>query len=218
MTGTQLHPYSQTEEILHAASHGAGAILSVLALVWMLDISVSMADPWRIVASSVYGGSLISLFISSTVYHTLHASPRKYLYKLVDHCAIYLLIAGTATPFLLVAMQTDIRWWLLVAIWTLAVAGILAKVWLRHRYPRLSLISYLLMGWMMVIALPQLIDAMGAGGIAWLVAGGVSYTVGAIFYVAKRLYFHHVIWHCFVLIGATCHFLAVLWYVLPLPG
>ena len=207
--------YTPTEEHMHAVSHGIGAILSVVALVWMLQLSIDASDTWRIIASSVYGCSLIALFGASTLYHALHASPHAHLFKLIDHCAIYLLIAGTGTPFLLVAMQTDIRWWLFAALWSLAALGIISKLWIGHRHPKLSLASYLLMGWLMIIALPQLVDAIGSSGIAWLVAGGVSYTAGAFFYMAKRLYFHHVIWHLFVLAGATCHFLTVLWYVLP---
>lgn len=207
--------YSAAEEAVHAASHAVGAILGTVALVWMLNISIDAGDPWRIVASSVYGFSMIALFGASTLYHGLHASPRAHLFKMIDHCAIYLLIAGTTTPFLLVAMQTEIRWWLFVAIWSLAALGIASKIWLGHRYPRLSLSSYLLMGWLMIIAVPQLLDAIGRDGLVWLVAGGVSYTVGAAFYMAKRLYLHHAIWHLFVLGGAACHFMAVIWYVLP---
>ena len=181
----------------------------------MLYLSIEASDPWRIVASCIYGASLISLFLASTLYHGLHASPRRHLFKLLDHCSIYLLIAGTYTPFLLVAMRTDTGWWLFGVIWSLATAGILTKLWLRHRYPRLSLISYLLMGWLIVIAAPEVADAIGANGMAWLIAGGVSYTVGALFYKAKRLSFNHAIWHFFVLAGAVSHFLAVVWYVLP---
>ena len=216
MDDKQLHHYSATEEMVHAASHGIGAVLGVAALIWMLQVSIAVSDPWRIVASSVYGVSLIAMFGTSTLYHGLHTSKRKHLFKLLDHCAIYLLIAGTATPFLLVAMQTDIRWWLLAAMWSLAALGILSKLWVGHRHPRLSLAGYLLMGWLMVIAVPQLLDATGSSGLAWVVAGGLSYTVGAAFYMAKRMYLHHAIWHLFVLAGAACHFLAVIWHVLPI--
>jgi hemolysin III len=207
--------YTLAEEIVHAVSHGAGVILSIAGLSWMLYLSIAASDPWRIVASCVYGASLISLFLASTLYHALHASPRKHLFKLLDHCAIYVLIAGTYTPFLLVAIRSDTGWWLFVAIWSLATAGILTKLWFRHRYPRWSLFSYLLMGWLMVIAAPQVADAIGSNGMAWLIAGGVSYTVGAVFYMAKRLTYSHAIWHFFVLAGGVCHFLAVVWYVLP---
>jgi hemolysin III len=190
-------------------------MLSIAGLVWMLYLSIGTSDPWRIIASGVYGASLIGLFLASTLYHAFHASPRKHLLKLFDHCAIYLLVAGTYTPFLLVAMRTDTGWWLFGAIWSLAAAGVLTKLRFRHRYPWLSLTGYLLMGWLVVVALPQLAEAIGANGMIWLVAGGVSYTVGALFYMAKRLPFHHAIWHLFVLAGGVCHFLAVVWYVLP---
>ena len=207
--------YSLAEEIVHAVSHGIGLILSIAGLSWMLNFSIDASDPWRIVASSLYGASLISLFLTSTLYHGLHSSPNKHLFKLLDHCAIYLLIAGTSTPFLLVAMRTNTGWWLFGAMWALAAAGILTKLWHGHRYPRLSLASYLLMGWLMVLVVPQMTDAIGANGTTWLVAGGLCYSVGAVFYAAKQMYFHHVIWHLFVLAGAACHFLAVIWYVLP---
>lgn len=215
MSDQRISHYTETEEMLHAISHGIGAVLGAGALVWMLQRSIAAADVWRIIASSIYGLSLVALFTTSTLYHGLHRSPRRDFFKLLDHCAIYLLIAGTATPILLVAMKTNLRWWLFAGIWALAVIGILSKLWVGHKHPRLSLASYLLMGWVMVIAVPQLEGAIGEAGIAWLIAGGVSYTVGAAFYMAKRLYLHHVIWHLFVLGGAACHFLAVLWYVLP---
>ena len=211
---TQSH-YSPFEEIVHASSHGAGLLLSIAGLAWMLQLSIGVSDPWRVIASSIYGASLISLFLTSTLYHGLHTSPHRHLFKLLDHCAIYLVIAGSSTPFLIVTMRTNTGWWLFGALWILAAAGILSKVWHGHQYPRLSLAGYLLMGWLMVIVAPELIDIIGANGVAWLVAGGLCYTVGAFFYAAKKMYFHHVIWHIFVLAGTACHFLAVAWYVLP---
>ena len=207
--------YSLAEELFHAISHGAGVILSIAGLSWMLYVSIEAADPWRISASIVYGSSLIALFLASTVYHALHGSRHRQLFKLLDHCAIYILIAGTYTPFLLVAMRTTTGWWLFGAIWALATAGILTKLWFRDRFPKLALAGYLVMGWLVVIALPQVVDAVGPDGMAWLVAGGVSYTVGAAFYAAKRINFGHAIWHVFVLLGGICHFLAVIWHVLP---
>ena len=214
-----LQKYSLAEEIFHSLSHGAGALLSVAGLSWMLYVSIGTEDPWRIVASVVYGASLISLFLASTVYHAMHASKHRPLFKLFDHCAIYLLIAGTYTPFTLVAMRTATGWWLFGAIWTLATAGILTKLWFRHRFPKLALAGYLVMGWLVVVAAPQIAAAVGSDGMVWLVAGGLSYTVGAIFYAYDRLVFNHAIWHVFVLVGGICHFLAVIWYVLPVqPG
>ncbi len=209
--------YTLAEEVLHAVTHGAGALLSIAGLSWMLYIAIPTADPWRITASVVYGSSLIMLFLASTVYHTFHRSPHKHLYKLLDHCAIYLLIAGTYTPFLLVALRSSTGWWLFGTIWALATAGVLTKLWFRHRFPKLALASYLLMGWLVVIAAPQVVDAIGTGGMIWLLAGGLSYTIGAVFYAAKRVSYNHAIWHVFVLAGGVCHFVAVVLYVLPMP-
>lgn len=212
----KLHPeYTLAEEIFHSLSHGAGVILSIAGLSWMLYVSIEAADPWRISASIVYGATLITLFLSSTIYHAMHASKHRDVFKLLDHCAIYLLIAGTYTPFLLVAMRTTTGWWLFGAIWTLATAGILTKLWFRHRFPKTALAGYLIMGWLVVIAAPQIAAAIGPGGMTWMIAGGLAYTVGAAFYASKQLVFSHAIWHVFVLVGGICHFLAVIWYVLP---
>ena len=214
-TAASTSEYSVLEEYLHAATHGVGVILSILGLSWMLTLSIGAGDPWRIVASSIYGASLIMLFLASTVYHGLHASKHRDLFKMLDHCAIYLLIAGTYTPFLMVAMRGKAGWWMLGTIWVLATAGIIKKLVLKHRFPKLALATYLGMGWLAVIVAPQMIAAIGAGGIAWLVAGGLCYTVGAFFYAADRLPFNHTVWHVFVLGGGICHFLGIVWYVLP---
>ena len=207
--------YTVGEELAHVLSHGAGVLLSIAGLAWMLYLSIDAADPWRIAASIIYGVSMTTLFLASTIYHGLHRSPRQPLFKLLDHCAIYLLIAGTYTPFLIVALQTPTAWWLLGAIWSLATVGIIAKLQFKHRYPRLTLLSYLFMGWLVVVAAPQVAQAIGSDGMVWLVAGGLSYTVGAAFYVAKRLYFGHAVWHLLVLAGCICHFIAVIRHVLP---
>ena len=208
--------YSLAEEVTHAVTHGAGVILSILGLSWMLYLSIGSSDPWRIAASSIYGLSLILLFLASTLYHGLHASRHKQVLKLLDHCAIYVLIAGTYTPFLLVAMRNSTGWWLFGTVWTLATAGVLTKLWFKHRYPKVSLAGYLLMGWLIVVAAPEVAGAIGSGGMLWLIAGGLSYTVGAIFYAMKRVSYSHAIWHLFVLAGGICHFLAIVWYVLPM--
>jgi len=214
MSDGQAH-HTPTEEFLHAVTHGAGVIFAIVCLSWMLHISIGTADPWRITSSVVYGLSLIALFLSSTLYHAWPETPLKKHLRILDHCAIYLLIAGTYTPFLLVAMRSGTGWWLFGAVWTLATAGILTKLWLRHRYPRLTLFSYLALGWLVVLAAPEVAAAIGPRGMAWVVAGGLFYTVGAAFYAAKKLPFNHAIWHLFVLAGCVCHFLAVAWYVLP---
>ena len=207
--------YSVVEEIIHAITHGIGVLLSIAGLSWMLYVSISAADPWRILASSIYGATLIGLFLASTVYHSMYRSRHREIFKLLDHCAIYLLIAGTYTPFLLVAMRTDTGWWLFGTIWALATAGIVKKLWLRHRFPKIALASYLAMGWLCVVAAPQIAAAIGPNGMAWLLAGGISYSVGAIFYALDRLPYNHAVWHVFVLAGGVCHFLSVIWHVLP---
>ena len=207
--------YSVLEEVLHSVTHGVGALLSILGLSWMLYLSIAAADPWRIVASSIYGATLITLFLASTVYHAMYASRHREIFRLLDHCAIYLLIAGTYTPFLLVSMRTDTGWWLFGTIWALATAGIVKKLWFRHRFPKLALASYLAMGWLIVVAAPQLANAIGANGMGWLIAGGISYSVGAVFYSAEKIPFNHTVWHVLVLGGSVCHFLGVVWHVLP---
>ena len=207
--------YSLVEEVVHAVTHGAGVILSVIGLSWMLYLSIGAADPWRIAASIIYGLTLIALFLTSTLYHALHWTSHKRLFKLLDHCAIYLMIAGTYTPFLLVSMRGDTGWLLLAAIWSLAVAGIVSKLYFRHRFPKLGLASYLLMGWLVVVAGPKLAAAVGPDAMNWLIIGGLAYTIGAGFYAAKRFAYTHAVWHVFVLIGGFCHFAAVIWYVLP---
>lgn len=211
------HEYSVLEEILHSSTHAVGAVLSIGGLTWMLYLSIAAGDPWRIVASSIYGATLITLFVASTIYHGLYASRHREIFKLLDHCAIYLLIAGTYTPFLLVAMRTNTGWWLFGTVWALATAGIIKKLWFRHRFPKVALASYLAMGWLIVVAAPQLADAIGVNGMAWLAAGGACYTLGAIFYVADRMPFNHTVWHVFVLGGGVCHFLGIIWHVLPTP-
>jgi len=207
--------YSVIEEVVHAITHGVGVLLSIAGLSWMLYLSIVAADPWRIVASSIYGATLIMLFLASTVYHSMHASKHREVFKLLDHCAIYLLIAGTYTPFLLVAMRTDTGWWLFGTIWALATAGIVKKLWFRHRFPKVALASYLAMGWLVVVAAPQMAEAIGPNGMAWLLAGGICYSVGAIFYALERIPFNHAVWHVFVLGGGVCHFFGIVWYVLP---
>ncbi|MDH3482132.1 MAG: hemolysin III family protein [Gammaproteobacteria bacterium] len=214
-TRAHVSEYSVLEEVLHAITHGVGVLLSILGLSWMLYLSITAADPWRIVASSIYGASLIMLFLASTIYHGMYASRHRELFKLLDHCAIYLLIAGTYTPFLLVAMRTNTGWWLFGTVWALATAGIIKKLWFRHRFPRIALASYLAMGWLIVVAAPQMADAIGANGMAWLLAGGLCYSVGAVIYAMDDIPFNHAVWHVLVLGGGACHFLGVVWYVLP---
>ncbi|MEM1262836.1 MAG: hemolysin III family protein [Pseudomonadota bacterium] len=207
--------YSDSEERLHVVTHALGAVLAVAGLSWMLSLTIASADPWRIVASAIYGTTLVAVFLASTVYHSFSQSRFRHVLKLLDHCAIYLFIAGTYTPFLLVAMRDRTGWWLFGVIWALAVCGIVLKLFLRYRFPKLALASYVAMGWLVIVAGPAVYNAIGPECFGWLVAGGVAYTVGAAAYAAKRVPYHHTIWHVFVLVGGLCHFNAVALYVLP---
>lgn len=209
----QHQQYTLIEEAIHAATHGAGVILSIAGLTWMLYLSIGSADPWRIVASVVYGSTMIALFLSSTVYHAMHASPRTRAYKMIDHCAIYLLIAGTYTPFALVSLRGALGWTMFVAIWAAALHGIW-RAWRRRDDRPQPALPYAVMGWMGLLAVVPLIEVLGPGGMLWLVLGGLLYTVGIVFYRNDERWRHaHGIWHLFVLGGSASHFAAVLFFV-----
>lgn len=206
------HVYSHGEEIANAISHGLGAFLGVAALTMMIMIA---DDGWKLASGIVYGISLVILFTSSTLYHAFQPVSVKQVFKTLDHCAIYLLIAGTYTPFLLVSLNGVWGWSLFGVIWFLAFAGIVFKLKFKHRFPKASLIAYILMGWIVVVAIFEMIAKVPEGGMWLLLAGGISYTAGTIFYAADgKIPYNHAIWHIFVLAGAVCHFLGVYIYVL----
>ncbi len=207
--------YSLAEEIANSITHGLGALLSVAGLTLLVTYAAWQNDVWRVVSFSVYGSTLILLFLASTLYHSFQHSHTKRVFKLLDHCAIYLLIAGTYTPFLLVSMRGTTGWILFTIIWLLALFGIVFKLMFKHRFKKLSIATYILMGWLVVIASKELAANLSMGGMAWVIAGGLTYTLGVIFYVWKKLPFNHAIWHLFVLGGSICHFFAIYLYVLP---
>lgn len=212
---TTQSPYSPVEEWANSLTHGVGALLSLTALILMVIVSAEQGDPWRIVASSIYGGSMVLLFTASTCYHAIPWQRSKAIFKQLDHCAIYLLIAGSYTPFLLISLRGPLGWTLFGIVWGLALAGLVLKLGWGHRFKALRVASYLVMGWLILFASPSLPDAIGSGGIAWLVAGGACYSIGVIFYLQKQRKFAHSIWHLFVLGGGACHFFAVWRHVLP---
>ena len=207
--------YSPAEEIANSVTHGLGALLSVAALTLLVTFAAYQADVWRVVSFSIYGSTMILLFLASTLYHSLQHPKTKNVFKILDHCSIYLLIAGTYTPFLLVSMRGTTGWVLFAVIWTLAIMGIIIKVLLGSKYKKLSVSTYILMGWLVLVASRELTDSISVRGIYWLLAGGLLYTFGTLFYLWKRLPFNHAIWHLFVLGGCACHFFAVLFHVLP---
>ncbi|MCM5704482.1 PAQR family membrane homeostasis protein TrhA [Larsenimonas salina] len=208
--------YTRLEEWLSSFSHALGALLSVAGLI-VLVVLASLAadiDPWKIVSFSVYGVCLIALYVASTVYHFTRRPRLKQLFQHLDHCAIYLLIAGTYTPFLLVNMRGSVGWGLFGAVWGLAALGILFKILWPYRFEALRVAIYLVMGWLMVLFSNHMTATLSPGGVRLLVAGGVIYTVGVIFYAVRAIPYGHAIWHLFVLGGSLCHFLAIYYGVL----
>ncbi len=214
-TAHQEEAYSATEEFANSLTHGAGAILSIIGLILLLAYASPMNDPWKIVSFSIYGISLISLYLASTLYHSAKCPKRRARYKMFDHCAIYLLIAGSYTPFLLVNMRDSVGWILFAAVWGISAVGIILKIAYRHRFHNLRLATYLIMGWLVVLAGSDLVESLASGGLTLLIIGGLTYTLGVVFYIGERIPFNHAIWHLFVLGGSTCHYFAVYYYVLP---
>lgn len=208
-----VNTYSSAEEFANATSHGLGVILGIIGLILMLMIAGE--HPANIISAIVYGTSIILLFLTSTIYHSVSTPSTRALMKTLDHCAIYLLIAGTYTPYMLISLANDGGTFYLVAIWTIALFGILFKIFYGHQFPKISLASYLAMGWFVVIAGREMLDNVSTDGLTYLAIGGISYTVGAGFYAWKKLLFNHAIWHLFVLAGAVFHFISIYWYVLP---
>ena len=202
---------SRGEEIANSITHGAGLLASIAALPVLILAASGRRDPWQLVGGAVFGASLVLLYLSSTLYHALPVCRAKHVLRVVDHSAIYLLIAGTYTPFTLGALRGPWGWTLLGIIWGLALFGIVAKWTLGFRFPRLSTLLYLAMGWLIVIGLQPLVANVAPAGIAWLVAGGLCYTGGVVFYAMDgRIRYGHALWHLFVIAGSVCHFVAVL--------
>ena len=206
-------PQTTREEIANAVSHGAGVLMGLAARPLLVVTAARRADMWQVVAGSIYAATLILLYSASTLYHALPSHfPAKRLFRGLDHGAIYLLIAGTYTPFALGALRGPWGWSILGTVWALAAGGIVLKAGLGFRYPRLSTAIYLIMGWLIVVALQPLYRALGPVGMAWLGAGGMSYTVGVYFYARDYLHYRHFVWHLFVLAGSACHLVAVTYY------
>lgn len=206
--------YSPFEEILHAVTHGIGAVLSVAALVIMLSIAVAVNDPWYLASSLIYGISLILLYTSSTLYHSVKNKTIKRRLRQLDHAAIFLLIAGTYTPFTLINLRQDWGLILFALIWFVALVGVVIELATGLKYKKLSLSLYLGMGWLVIVAIKPMLNYVEPGGLWLLLAGGLSYSFGVIFYAWKSMFLHHAIWHLFVLAGSVLHFLAIYFYVL----
>lgn len=203
------------EEVANSVIHAIGVGLSIAGLTLLIVLSSIYGNAWHIVSFSVYGATLVLLYSSSTLYHIIRNRKAKRVFRVLDHSSIYLLIAGTYTPFLLVALRESVGIILLIIIWSLAILGVLFKVFFIHRAPKLSVLTYALMGWFCIFGIPELITMLPTGSLVLLVVGGVVYTAGIIFYAWKKLPYNHAIWHVFVLVGSICHFLAISLYLLP---
>ncbi|SFD70227.1 PAQR family membrane homeostasis protein TrhA [Pseudoalteromonas denitrificans] len=205
--------YSVNEEIANSVSHGIGALLSVAGLTLLLNSAIDQQDIHKVVSFSIYGTSLIILFLASTLYHAFSHEKVKKTFKLIDHCAIYLLIAGSYTPLMLVTLKGPLGYIMTALIWLIALAGILFKMKFGSRFKWLSLSTYLGMGFISLAIMPQLQQSFSDEGIQLLAIGGIVYCAGIIFYLQKKTPFSHAIWHLFVLGGACSHFFMILNYV-----
>ena len=213
LAGMTERPPTRGEELANTLSHGMGFLLAGgVALPLLVGSALRQHDHWQLVGGIVFGVSLVLLYGASTLYHLLPIGRAKLFCRLLDHAAIYLLIAGTYTPFALGALRGPWGWSLLVAVWTLAAMGVTLKLKVGFRYPRLSTAVYLSMGWMVLIVIRPLVAQIGLGGFVWVLAGGLCYSVGVIFFAWERLHYSHCYWHGFVLAGSACHLVAVLGY------
>jgi hemolysin III len=203
------------EEIANSVTHGAGLVASIAGLVVLVAAAARRGDAWIITSCAIYASTLVLLYAASTLYHSLAATRARHVFQIIDHSAIYLLIAGSYTPFALVNLRGPWGWSLLVIVWVLAAAGVTAKAVFGPRWPMVSTVLYIAMGWTAVVAIKPMLLHVAPAGIAWLVAGGLAYTGGVVFFALDRMRYNHALWHLFVLGGSVCHFVAVLFYVVP---
>ncbi len=210
----KIRVYSPLEEKLNIFSHGLGFILAIPATVMLILKASLHGDVWQIVSVSIYGLSMMTLYLASTLYHSAKDQQRRHRLNVFDHASIYLLIAGTYTPFVLVTLRGPWGWSIFGVVWAAAIGGIIFKIFYTGRFDLVSTIAYVVMGSIIVIAIKPLIHHLPVAGLWWLVAGGVSYIVGAVLYMLRKMPFHHAVFHLFVLIGTICHYWAIYWYVI----
>ena len=207
--------YTFGEELANSITHGIGTLLAIAALVVMVVFAARYGDAWHVVSCSIFGATLIILYAASTLYHSVRNPRAKEILQVIDHCAIFLLIAGSYTPFMLVSLRGAWGWTIFSVIWALAIFGIAIQVKNLERWFFVSLALYVCMGWAAIIAIKPLIQTISNPGLYLLLSGGLAYTGGIVFYLWRRLPYHHAFWHTFVIAGSTCHVLAVLFYVIP---
>lgn len=207
--------YSMTEEIINASTHGLGILLSIVGLAVLVAFASLDGSAMLITSCAIFGGTLIFAYSSSTLYHAITNEKAKQIFRQFDHASIYLLIAGTYTPIVLVLLDKTWGWTIFSIIWITAIIGVILKFVYPHKFKKLSVVLYLLMGWFVIVAINQLMENMQSGGLWLMLIGGLFYSVGVIFYVWKSLPYNHAIWHLFVLAGSISHYFMVLFYVVP---
>ncbi|WP_010283908.1 PAQR family membrane homeostasis protein TrhA [Bacillus timonensis] len=205
------------EEIANAITHGLGVLLSIPALVLLIVFAVKYGNVWHVVSFSIFGATMFLLYLFSTLLHSITHPKAKKVFAILDHSAIYLLIAGTYTPFVLVTIRGWFGWTIFGVVWGLAIIGIVFKIFFVEKFMILSTVCYVLMGWLIVVGIKPLYEGIGFNGFMLLLTGGILYTVGAIFYVWRKLPFNHAIWHLFVLAGSAAMFFSILFYVVDVP-
>ncbi|MDQ0162190.1 PAQR family membrane homeostasis protein TrhA [Bacillus alveayuensis] len=203
------HTFPKNEEIANAITHGIGFLLSIAALVLLIINAVNIGSIWYIVSFSVYGGTMILLFLSSTLVHSFPKGKAKDLFEIFDHSAIYLFIAGTYTPIVLTVLRGPLGWTIFAIVWTLAIAGVIFKVFFVKKFLYTSTFIYILMGWLVVFAWKPLTISLPSNCLYFLVIGGIFYTFGTIFYIWRSFPYHHAVWHMFVIAGSIFHFFAI---------
>ena len=204
------------EEAVNALTHGLGVLMSIIGAAVLITLGARFGDPWQLAGIIIYCVSLVLLYGASTLYHAAQHGIGRSRLRAFDHCAIYLLIAGTYTPFLLGALRGAWAWMFLGVVWSLALGGVVYKLFLVGRFPRFSTGTYLALGWLALAVLPLMLSALSVAALLWLLGGGLAYTVGTLFFHSRRIPYAHGIWHGFVLLGSGCHFVAVLLQVLPI--
>lgn len=206
---------TRADEIASSISHGVGFFFSLAGFVALIGVAKINGDVGVITSCGIYGSTLALMYLASTLYHTFLSPRINYFFRTLDHISIFLLIAGTYTPFLFITLGGSQGWMFLSLIWSLAFAGILFRILFRKTFSKVCLMVYLGMGWLSLFIMNPLMNHLPQQGLAWLLVGGVFYTIGTIFYAWKKLVFHHAIWHLFVIAGSLCHFYCILTYVIP---
>jgi hemolysin III len=215
MTAGQAIAHDPREEFASALTHGVGAAAALAGGAVLIALAALHGDGWQLTAAIVFGICLLLLYVASTLYHAISHPVAKTRLKVFDHCAIYLLIAGTYTPFTLIGLRGTLGWSLFAAIWTLALAGVVFKLFFTGRFKLLSTAIYVAMGWLVIVAIKPVMAALDEWTLGWLIAGGLFYTLGTVFYHRESIRYSHAIWHLFCIAGSVCHYVAVMAQVLP---